>query len=521
MPRRKPARPRPIRLAGLPVVCCSLHSQLAPVCAALGRELAVAYVQLPGGALPVPLSDTVRVLRERGYLKATAAVGPCFGGDLACVSAASALLACLRAGADAVVCGIGPGVVGTGSRYGHGGLAAADAANAAEALGGAPVIAPRVSLADARERHRGLSHHTVAALDLIPGPVPVAWPAGAGCSFRRRGPGGGRRLGLAGRVRGASALAHGTRTRRRPLVLRRCVRRRGDRAHPSGLTPLSFARRSENSVQMRPSWPGASVIVGPPHADRRRQGDQAGRVSGRAHACRRGRAEAARPRGRRRGGRRGRQRVPRLGLRERRRADRVRRGGLGDGGHGVEGEGAAPGGVRAAARGPRPLHLPASRGRRRADARPDRERLDLHRLRDRGDRRRTASPAGADERGRGPTGHADGRLGAREGSGRPGAAARRRARRAARQGGRPRRRDRRLQRGADRRGDAGGRLDHGQVGRAHARPRDDARRAHHPVHVEPAPDRAGGGRRRPDHRRRADPGGARARSSSRATCSPA
>ena len=168
----------PDSLAGLPVVCCSLHSQLAPVCAALGRDLAVAYVQLPGGALPVPLSDTVRVLRERGYLKATAAVGPCFGGDLACVSAASALLACLRAGADAVVCGIGPGVVGTGSRYGHGGLAAADAANAAGALGGAPVIAPRVSLADARERHRGLSHHTVAALDLIPGPVPVAWPAG-------------------------------------------------------------------------------------------------------------------------------------------------------------------------------------------------------------------------------------------------------------------------------------------------------------------------------------------------------
>ena len=168
----------PDSLAGLPVVCCSLHSQLAPVCAALGRDLAVAYVQLPGGALPVALSDTVRDLRDRGYLKVTAAVGPCFGGDLACVSVASALLACHGTGADAVVCGIGPGVVGTGSRYGHGGLAAADAANAAGALGGSPVLAPRVSMADARERHRGLSHHTVAALELIPGPVPVAWPAG-------------------------------------------------------------------------------------------------------------------------------------------------------------------------------------------------------------------------------------------------------------------------------------------------------------------------------------------------------
>src|SRR6266498_4692360 len=45
-------------LDGMPVVCCSLHSQLAPVCA--GFEAAVAYVQLPGGALPVSLSDTVR-----------------------------------------------------------------------------------------------------------------------------------------------------------------------------------------------------------------------------------------------------------------------------------------------------------------------------------------------------------------------------------------------------------------------------------------------------------------------------
>ena len=41
------------------------------------------------------------------------------------------------------------------------------------------------------------------------------------------------------------------------------------------------------------------------------------------------------------------------------------------------------------------------------------------------------------------------------------------------------------------------------------------------VHVEPAPDRAGGRRRRPDHRRRADPGGARPEARSRATCSPA
>jgi Protein of unknown function (DUF3866) len=164
-------------LAGMPFVCCSLHSQLAPVCAGLGRELAVAYVQVPGGALPVALSDTVRTLREQGYLRMSVAAGPCFGGDVACVSAASALSACARAGMEAVVCSVGPGLVGTGSRFGHGGLAAADAANAAGALGGSPVLAARVSDADSRPRHRGLSHHTLAALELVTVAVAVAWPA--------------------------------------------------------------------------------------------------------------------------------------------------------------------------------------------------------------------------------------------------------------------------------------------------------------------------------------------------------
>ena len=165
-------------LDGLPVVCCSLHSQVAPVCAGLGTELAVAYVQLGGGALPLPLSDTVRSLQEQGFVRTTVSVGPCFGGELECVSPASALTVCALRRIEAVVCAIGPGVVGTGSRFGHGALAAADAANAAAALGGRPVLAPRVSSADERERHRGLSHHTEAVAQLVRGELTVAWPEG-------------------------------------------------------------------------------------------------------------------------------------------------------------------------------------------------------------------------------------------------------------------------------------------------------------------------------------------------------
>ena len=165
-------------LEGVPVVCCSLHSQLAPVCAGIGRGTRVAYVQLGGGALPVSLSDTVRALRAAGLLERTYAVAPCLDGDVDCVTAAGALALARAAGAEVVVCAIGPGIVGTGSVLGHGGLAAADAANAAAALGGRPIVAARVSFGDPRERHRGLSHHTRAVVDLALAPVELAWPAG-------------------------------------------------------------------------------------------------------------------------------------------------------------------------------------------------------------------------------------------------------------------------------------------------------------------------------------------------------
>jgi hypothetical protein len=163
----------PSSLAGLPVVCCSVHSQVLPVLAGLGPDASAAYVQLPGGALPVDLSDAVRAAGVTAV-----AVGPCFGGAHEAVTAASALAWAAGEGFGALVCSVGPGIVGTGTRLGHGGLAAVEAANAAAALGGAPILAARVSAADERERHRGVSHHTRTAYELSPPATVVAWPEG-------------------------------------------------------------------------------------------------------------------------------------------------------------------------------------------------------------------------------------------------------------------------------------------------------------------------------------------------------
>jgi hypothetical protein len=168
----------PDDLNGLPVVCCLLHSQVVPVCAGIGDGARVVYVQLEGGALPVSLSDALRTLRARGLVEATVAAGSCVEGDVQCVSVASALLWAAAERFDVAICAIGPGIVGTGSSFGHGGVATAEAANVTAALRGSPILAVRASEADERERHRGVSHHTRAARELCLGQVAIAWPAG-------------------------------------------------------------------------------------------------------------------------------------------------------------------------------------------------------------------------------------------------------------------------------------------------------------------------------------------------------
>ena len=66
-------------------------------------------------------------------------------------------------GADVVVVAQGPGNLGTGTRWGFSGVACGEAVNAAAVLGGRPVASLRVSEADPRERHHGVSHHSLTS----------------------------------------------------------------------------------------------------------------------------------------------------------------------------------------------------------------------------------------------------------------------------------------------------------------------------------------------------------------------
>lgn len=154
-------------LGGTPVVAAPLHSMVAHIAA--GAKVAgarkVVYVMTDGAALPGAFSKLVPRLRTAGLLDGFVTAGQAFGGELEAVSIWTALLASKEVlGADVVVVADGPGNLGTDTKWGSSALGGGHVLNAAEVLRGRPVAALRVSFADRRERHRGVSHHSITIL---------------------------------------------------------------------------------------------------------------------------------------------------------------------------------------------------------------------------------------------------------------------------------------------------------------------------------------------------------------------
>src|SRR5437763_4155917 len=166
-------------LGGLPVVAAPLHSMVAPIAAgakAAGAERVI-YLMTDGAALPGAFSRLVPALRGAGLLDGFVTSGQAFGGEVEAVTTWSGLLGATTVlGADVVVVADGPGNLGTETTWGVSALRSGESLNAAGMLGGRPVAAIRISFADPRERHRGLSHHTATVLSricLVPATVAV------------------------------------------------------------------------------------------------------------------------------------------------------------------------------------------------------------------------------------------------------------------------------------------------------------------------------------------------------------
>jgi hypothetical protein len=178
-------------LGGLPVVAIELHSSamaVAIAAQACGAQRVV-YIMTDGSALPLPLSRLAARLRADGVLAGAITAGQAFGGELEAVTVASALVASRAVyDADLVVVSQGPGSAGTGAAFGFSGIAQAEHLNTTAALGGRPIAALRLSCADERPRHRGLSQHTITVLGRmtlarVTIPVPDL-PDGRGAALR-------------------------------------------------------------------------------------------------------------------------------------------------------------------------------------------------------------------------------------------------------------------------------------------------------------------------------------------------
>ncbi len=158
-------------LEGMPVLVGDVHSALAPILVGVRHVnpgARVVYLHTDGGALPAAFSMTLARLRDLGWLAASITVGQSFGGDHEAVTLHSGLLAARHVlGADLAVVIQGPGNVGTGTPFGFTGIAAGEALNAVDVLGGRGVGALRISAADPRERHYGISHHSRTAYGRI------------------------------------------------------------------------------------------------------------------------------------------------------------------------------------------------------------------------------------------------------------------------------------------------------------------------------------------------------------------
>jgi hypothetical protein len=241
---------------------------------------------LPGGH-----SRTVAELRARGLLAGHLTAGAAFGGEGEAITTAGALHHGLRTlDWDAAICGPGPGIVGSGSALGHGGMAALDSAHAALALGAPTLLVARMSSGDERERHRGLSHHTLTVLDLLLEPVSVALPAGM-----RSPVGTDLRAGLGAVFGGGSSAGQPDKDRPpppdgerpvtdRPARITRHDWRRATVDLPAYAACGLPAKTMGREISTDPLFFGAALAGGGALAQMAAQTGQAGRVTAAAHA---------------------------------------------------------------------------------------------------------------------------------------------------------------------------------------------------------------------------------------------
>lgn len=165
----------------VPVIVADLHSAIPAIVCGVRQvwpEARVVVLHTDGAALPVAFSRSLAQMRSTGWVQAVVSCGQAFGGDAEAVSIHSGILGAQRVlAADVVIAAQGPGNLGSGTPWGFSGVQVAETCHAAAAVKADPIAVLRVSGADPRARHRGLSHHcgtVLGAATFVP--VSIAVP---------------------------------------------------------------------------------------------------------------------------------------------------------------------------------------------------------------------------------------------------------------------------------------------------------------------------------------------------------
>ncbi|WP_413380282.1 DUF3866 family protein [Alkalihalobacillus sp. 1P02AB] len=149
------------------ILLAELHSMVPlvfSIAQLLHQEAKVCVIFDDQAALALSVSEHLQKLHSYEHFYSIT-IGQAFGGMYEATTLQTALqFATQYLEADLVVVSVGPGVVGTGTKYGFSGIEQAKWANVIGALDGIPVWIPRLSFHDKRQRQQGLSHHTRTAL---------------------------------------------------------------------------------------------------------------------------------------------------------------------------------------------------------------------------------------------------------------------------------------------------------------------------------------------------------------------
>jgi hypothetical protein len=153
----------------MPIIVGTLHSMLPAIVEVLkfySRKIKIAYIMTDGAALPIDFSNIVKNLKKQKLIDSTITIGHAFGGDLDCINIYNGLIAAKKIlKCDIAVVTMGPGIVGTGTQFGFSGIEQGSIIDAVNNLGGRAIAVPRISFADSRKRHKGISHHTQTVLE--------------------------------------------------------------------------------------------------------------------------------------------------------------------------------------------------------------------------------------------------------------------------------------------------------------------------------------------------------------------